>query len=300
MNRYLLVVAAALALLAPVPLRADPVAPSSDPTLRLALALEAESDFPAAAIEYRRLAESADSLSDAASWLWLAARAYSLSPDARVRARAWPLLDRAEDADPDRLPALAAALRGSLSLRDRDYPAAAFHFTSALPSPFSPTSPVPKEPVQRARAASLLLQNRPDEAAQAAAPYPDALAAVQAHSAARRKSPTLGGILGLVPGFGYAYSGEWANAVRSILLNSLFIWAMRETAADDEWALFSVSTFFEFIWYSGSVYGGIDSAHRHNRQIDQTALDAILAPNTPSSPLPAPDPVRLPLLSFPI
>jgi len=262
MNRHLLAVAAALALLAPAPLRADPAAPPSDPTLRLALALEAESDFPAAAIEFRRLAESASSPSDSASWLWLAARAYSLSPDARVRPRAWSLLDRAEDADLD-IATLAAALRGSLALRDRDYLAAAFHFSSARPSPVSP-SPLPEEPVQRALAASLLLQNRPDEAAQAAAAYPDALAAVQAHSAANRKSPTLGGILGLFPGFGYAYSGEWANAVRSILLNSLFIWAMRETAADDEWALFAVSTFFEFIWYSGSVYGGIDAAHRHN------------------------------------
>ena len=71
-----------------------------------------------------------------------------------------------------------------------------------------------------------------------------------------------GGVLGLVPGLGYAYSGEYANAVRSLILNSLFIWGMVETADDDQWGLFALVTFGEFTWYSGSIYGGIDAAHR--------------------------------------
>ena len=33
----------------------------------------------------------------------------------------------------------------------------------------------------------------------------------------------LGGILGIIPGLGYAYSGEYSNAARSLILNSLFI-----------------------------------------------------------------------------
>ena len=70
----------------------------------------------------------------------------------------------------------------------------------------------------------------------------------------------------MVPGMGYAYSGEWANALRSLLLNGLFAWAMAETAEDDEWALFGVCTFFEITWYSGSIYGGIDAAHRWNER----------------------------------
>ena len=59
-----------------------------------------------------------------------------------------------------------------------------------------------------------------------------------------------------------------------IILNGLFIWGMVETAADDEWAVFSVLTFAEFTWYSGSIYGGIDSAHRHNqRRLDAAVND---------------------------
>ena len=38
---------------------------------------------------------------------------------------------------------------------------------------------------------------------------------------------------------------------------------------------FSVITFFEFTWYSGSIYGGIDAAHRYNEQRLQRCLDGI-------------------------
>ena len=72
-----------------------------------------------------------------------------------------------------------------------------------------------------------------------------------------------------MPGLGYAYSGEYANAARSLILNGLFMWGMAETADDDLWGAFAVLTFAEFTWYSGSIYGGIDAAHRHNeRRLD--------------------------------
>lgn len=86
------------------------------------------------------------------------------------------------------------------------------------------------------------------------------------------KSPRVGGFLGIVPGLGYAYSGEYGNALRCLLLNSLFIWGMVETAESEEWGAFSIITFFELTWYTGSIYGGIDSAHRYNK----TRLDNAL------------------------
>ncbi len=98
------------------------------------------------------------------------------------------------------------------------------------------------------------------------------------------KSPTVGGLLGLIPGLGYAYSGEWGNMFRSMVLNGLFIWAMVDTARDDEWALFAVSTFFELTWYTGSIYGGIDAAHRYNRDRRDEVVDAILG-ETPQEPV---------------
>ena len=75
-----------------------------------------------------------------------------------------------------------------------------------------------------------------------------------------------------MPGLGYVYSGEYANAARSLILNGLFLWGMAETADEDLWGAFAVLTFAEFTWYSGSIYGGIDSAHRHNqRRLDSAA-----------------------------
>ena len=117
---------------------------------------------------------------------------------------------------------------------------------------------------------------------------------VEARAAAGRKRPWLGGMLGLVPGLGYAYSGEWANALRSLLLNGLFGWAMAETAADDEWALFGVCAFFELTWYSGSVYGGIDAAHRWNARRDEETARALRQGMEGLSPAMA----RLPLLDL--
>jgi len=89
--------------------------------------------------------------------------------------------------------------------------------------------------------------------------------ALDRYEQGRDKSPKVGGFLGLVPGLGHLYAGEPGNALRSLLLNGLFIFAMADTAADEEWGAFAAVTFFELTWYTGSVYGGVDAAHRHNR-----------------------------------
>lgn len=99
---------------------------------------------------------------------------------------------------------------------------------------------------------------------------------------AQAKSPRLGGFLGIVPGLGYAYSGEWGNALRSLFLNGIFGWAMFECADHDRWGLFAVTTFFELTWFTGSIYGGIDAAHRYNnRVIDSEAAKIMDGTATP-------------------
>ena len=99
-------------------------------------------------------------------------------------------------------------------------------------------------------------------------------AAIDRYLAGHDKSPRIGGLLGIIPGLGYAYSGEWGNMFRSIFLNGIFGWAMFECADHDQWGLFAVTTFFELTWYSGSIYGGIDAAHRYNRnRLDTTVRE---------------------------
>jgi len=132
----------------------------------------------------------------------------------------------------------------------------------------------------RRRAAALHLSGGDIEAARRelhGTPH-DAAAAIEAlesYAGGSDKSPLVGGLWGLVPGAGYWYSGEIANGFRSLILNSLFLFGMYHTASEDQWGAFAAITFFEVTWYSGSIYGGIDAAQRHNRDRLQTALDGI-------------------------
>jgi len=74
---------------------------------------------------------------------------------------------------------------------------------------------------------------------------------------------------------GYAYAGDYANALRSLILNSIFIFGIVDTAGDEEWGAFVAITFFEITWYSGSIYGGIDASHRYNRARMEDAINAV-------------------------
>ncbi len=97
------------------------------------------------------------------------------------------------------------------------------------------------------------------------------LAALKAYERGRDKRPALGGVLGMIPGMGYAYAGEYANAFRSVILNALFIYGMVDTAQNNHWGGFAVITFFEITWYTGSIDGGIDASHRYNqRRLERT------------------------------
>jgi hypothetical protein len=92
-----------------------------------------------------------------------------------------------------------------------------------------------------------------------------------------------------VPGAGYWYSGEVANGFRSLILNGLFLAAMAYAAEEDHWGAFAGLAFFEITWYSGSIYGGIDAAHRYNRRGVESCVDDIAPPSVSvDSSLPVP------------
>ena len=240
---------------------------------RLALDLDAEGQREAAAIEFRRLALADEEAADAGRWFWLAAHEYALENKGELCNR---MLDRAEDAAPLALSVPVAWLRAENAMSARDWPAAAFHFDSLR---LKADADDVREFAARGAAAAHLREKDFESARQTLASAPgdldQAREAVERYAGGRDKKPWLGGMLGLVPGLGYIYSGEYANAARSIILNSLFLWGMAETADDDDWGVFAVLTFAEFTWYSGSIYGGIDAAHRHNQRRGDTAADEI-------------------------
>ncbi|MCZ7592803.1 MAG: hypothetical protein M5U15_11950 [Kiritimatiellae bacterium] len=227
--------------------------------LRLALELNNEGDHAGTAIEFRRLALSEPDAASRAVYFWSAAFETWKAGEA---ARADALLDRAED-EQALSPADVSVLRGELSLARRQPNEAAFHFENAARAAASDA----REFALRKQVVADLRAGKNNSALQAAsAAGSEAEAALAAYFKGHDKSPALGGWLGSVPGLGYAYAGEYANALRSIILNGLFIWGMVETASDDQWGAFAALTFFEVTWYTGSIYGGIDASHRYNQR----------------------------------
>lgn len=241
-------------------------------TPRLALDLLTGGDPAGAAIEYRRLALAADAPAEQAGWYWASAYAYG-------QAGAWPeaerMLDRVEDRDPA-LGDVASWLRGEASWARRDYRASAFFFESMRRS--TSRDPGVSRWAGRRLAAAQVQQGDPASARTALdSADQTGAAAVEEFAAGRDRRPGVGGWLGLVPGLGYAYAGEYANATRSLILNGLFIWGLVSTAEEEQWGAFAALAFFEITWYSGSIYGGVDASHRYNERRRQRAVESITA-----------------------
>ena len=237
--------------------------PDASPALALAEEFLASGDSAAAALEWRRLEADADPADAELRGSLLVAAA-----DAYREGGAWErmgrVLDRAESDAALRRPfdseLLFLRMRRSEGLREW---ASAAEWGETLAE--ARRDPAERSRVSRLAAADWLLAGSPAEARRAT-DDPAALAALGRWERGSDRSPRVGGLLGLVPGLGYAYSGEWGNAIRSIVLNGLFGWAMYECADHEEWGLFAVTTFFELTWYTGSIYGGIDAAHRYNKE----------------------------------
>ncbi len=222
------------------------------------------------AIEFRRLAMTAGDGAARSAYGWAAAFQYWTNRQYDLADR---VLDRAED-DLSGRPAETALLRGELAMGREDWDQATFFLTSA--GEHSPTGMLKTYTSRRLAEARLRRGDIAGARDQLAAPeQSEGLRAIDSYAAGRDKKPWLGGVLGLIPGAGYAYSGEYANAARSAILNGLFMFGMWSTADHEQWGGFAVISFFELTWYTGSVYGGVDAAHRYNQGRLDDCTDAI-------------------------
>ena len=242
--------------------------------LSLADDLVADGAPAQAALEYRRLAADSDDSAFRGSCYLLAADAYRSVP---ALPRMNLMLDHAEEEGAIDSPA-GLWLRIQSAELGRDWASAAL-YAADLATDAGDDGRLARY-ARRTSAVDFLRAGAVDDARAALEGDPNA-EALESYLAGRDKSPTLGGLLGLVPGLGYAYSGEYGNAIRSLLLNGLFGWAMFATAEDDQWALFAVATFFELTWYTGSIYGGVDAAHRRNRDRLDSAIREIRGDDAP-------------------
>lgn len=241
--------------------------------LRLAQELSGEGQHAAAALEYRRLALSETKAQARGGWFWAAAYEYTQAQQWKL---APALLDRAEDNDRALKP-VALLLRAETASAEKQHAEAVYYLQSAVGEKASPD--MRKFAVRRV-AGEYLRAGQPAQARAALSQAPGndeaaALAALQSYERERDKSPVLGGVLGLIPGLGYMYAGEYANGLRSLILNGLFMGAMVYSGVEDQWGAFAVISFFEITWYSGSIYGGIDAAQRYNRARQERCLEAV-------------------------
>ncbi len=80
-----------------------------------------------------------------------------------------------------------------------------------------------------------------------------------------RKSPSLAGVLSIVPGAGHLYCERYHDALTAFLLNGLLMGAAYESFHKDHHALGALLTLVELGFHTGSIYGSISSAHKYNR-----------------------------------
>ncbi len=256
-----------------------------DSAQQLAFELAREGNHDAAAIEYRRLALMEKDAKRRAGYYWAAAHEYSRLKNYQLVSK---MLDRAED-NSLKLSTESLLLRAESALADNALEEAKFYLQSIINSR-SADPPAPgggtrwpagsaKALASRRLARALVFERDVVAAREAllASPHDNsgALEAIDTYSRGRDKTPRLGGMLGMIPGLGYAYSGEYANALRSLILNGLFIYGMVDTANRELWGAFAVITFFELTWYTGSIYGGVDAAHRYNLDRLNSCLTSI-------------------------
>lgn len=234
-----------------------------DHTLSLALELADENLHDLAALEFRRCSYSAADSEKKAGFLTAAAWEYMQIDDFKISNK---MLDQAESFSRTATPP-ALLIRGEMELTRRRLTDSAFFFSTLSETPGTSIS------FKRTAFARLAVIDVLRDDLSSARNYltraesSKAIKELELYASKPRKSPRIGGLLGLIPGLGYAYSGEYANAARSLIINSIFIYAMVETAEEDQWAAFTALTFFELTWYTGSIYGGIDSAQRFNRRM---------------------------------
>ncbi|MBM4279634.1 MAG: hypothetical protein FJ137_02365 [Deltaproteobacteria bacterium] len=100
------------------------------------------------------------------------------------------------------------------------------------------------------------------------------------------RDPLVAALLSVVPGGGHFYLGQWATGVTSLGWNALFIFAAVSAWLTGDWGIATVLTFAELGWYSGSMFGAIAGAYRHNRDAVRNWHDDVLATHGAERALP--------------
>ncbi|MDX1777880.1 MAG: tetratricopeptide repeat protein [Thermodesulfobacteriota bacterium] len=89
-----------------------------------------------------------------------------------------------------------------------------------------------------------------------------------------RKSPRLAGFLAAVlPGSGHLYTGEKKQALFSFVTNALLIFGTYEAFNNELYVAGGFLSLFAVNYYSGNIFGALNSAHKYNRRVKEAFLE---------------------------
>jgi len=89
----------------------------------------------------------------------------------------------------------------------------------------------------------------------------------------KRKSRSVAGLLSVIPGLGYVYTGNYQTGIASLIVNSLLIWGTYDSFSKGNKGAGFVLGFLGLGFYSGNIYGSINSASNYNERQKADFLD---------------------------
>ena len=92
------------------------------------------------------------------------------------------------------------------------------------------------------------------------------------------RSPLVAGLLSVVPGAGHFYVGEPVTGLAALTLNGVFGFALYQTIRERRLGLSLILGMMESLWYTGTVFGAVSSAHKFNRDVRNQARERLRDP----------------------
>ncbi len=91
----------------------------------------------------------------------------------------------------------------------------------------------------------------------------------------QKKKPIIAGVLSIVPGVGYVYTGHKQTALSAFIMNGLLAFATYSNFKNDNYGMGVLTGVFNLSFYFANIYGSIKSANRFNEQQRKNNIDKL-------------------------
>jgi len=89
----------------------------------------------------------------------------------------------------------------------------------------------------------------------------------------KNRSPVIAGVMSIVPGAGYAYTGHSQTAIAALLVNGLLAYATYTSFKNENYGLGILTGVFNLSFYIGNSLGSVKSANRFNVRQRKSIID---------------------------